>query len=399
MPIETNFPLKSSARSKAIQAWWQVFGEKENQLNSVFSESSNDQIDIAEFMDQYFNVIHRDLCWEYGPGEKKAHRLAIAPERDRQIYPLADQIVSQAPELQHFEICLNRPSTSWEDYIKWTDGRLSWRSPEGIRFTANIGEHNLIDLVFYTQTKHQDDRTYDNCFIMAETLLGEEVVSNWIGNIDLEEAQKSGIFGRIKPVQLPSNSLPVSKLKEAVANHIAQIKNALPKAPLFERADDCTWMIIKSEPKELEDYSRMDDMLVMSILELGPGISLYNGQGRFFSERFSALGETFIFVKIDGAANDVEGHLFEDRNAMQDALDVALGEAEIGGTIAGATGQRYSYIFLAVTDLGQAVPLIKAALRSGRITQRSWIMFNDHTREQEWIGIWDDSPEPLLPSV
>ena len=397
--IETQFPLKTKDRAEAIRAWWSAFAGHEDDLNAAFKGESENAIDVTAFMDEHFAPMHIDLCWEFGPGQSKSHRLAIAPEVNRAMYPLARWILSQAPECKHFEFCLNRPPSEWDIYKGYTDSRMSWKSPEGITFKAETGDFNLIDLTFYTLPQHQDDRTFDNCFIMAESLLGEDVMDQWIGAVELEESQSGGLFKRFSKPKPNEAHIPVSRLRETVAECISTVKNGLPKTPLFELAADGEWLMMKCSPKEAEDYARMDDIFVMPVFDQGPGPALYSGQRRFASTRFSACDEDFIFVKMDGSADDVKHHKFEDRGEMQDAIDAELGKAALGGSIGGATGQRYSYIFLAVTDLAKAVPIIRSTLQNGRLTRRSWIMFNEHTREQEWIGIWDDTPEPLLPAV
>jgi hypothetical protein len=62
--------------------------------------------------------------------------------------------------------------------------------------------------------------------------------------------------------------------------------------------------------------------------------------------------------------------------------------------IGGGTGRRYSYVDMAVTDLNAAIPLICETLRAGKLTKRSWLLFQDADLQSEWIGIWDDSPRP-----
>ncbi len=69
---------------------------------------------------------------------------------------------------------------------------------------------------------------------------------------------------------------------------------------------------------------------------------------------------------------------------------------QVGCFIGGGTGLKYSYIDLALTDLDKGIKLTKEILRNGNITKNSWILFYDSELENEWIGIWDDSPKPLL---
>jgi hypothetical protein len=118
-------------------------------------------------------------------------------------------------------------------------------------------------------------------------------------------------------------------------------------------------------------------------------------RGRPDSSSFSRSGERFCFVKIDGSQN-LEQMTFADREEMEIALDRVLKPARVGCVVGGGTELRYSYIDLALTDLDAAAGLVREALRAGRIPRRSWLLFNDCEWEDEWVGVWDDTPPPCL---
>jgi len=399
MSFEIKFPLKKPGIEEKIATWWQVFRENEEQLNAAFAPHADSDFDIGKFMHDNFSKISPDMSWEFGPGQTKKHVFAIAPERKRDLEPLARMIADLAPiNFKFFEICINRPLTEWDTYVQWQDGRLSWKSPKGIHFMAEKGEHDLINLVFYTKPEHQDERTYDNCYIMMESLLGEEVVRDWIGYVDLEESKAKGLFGRGK-TNFPPGTKPVSELRESIAKEIAKIKNGLVKEPLYKSSETGSWSLLQMKPAEADDYARMDDLISLIVLSDGPAQSFYSGQLRFSSKRFSAHSEDFVFVKIDGAAEDLNMDIFEGRGDIEDALAKVLVGPELGAVVGGGTGIRYSYIFLAIPDLEKAVPAIRHTLQSEGMPRRSWILFNDAHRNQEWIGIWDDSPQPVLPEI
>ena len=71
---------------------------------------------------------------------------------------------------------------------------------------------------------------------------------------------------------------------------------------------------------------------------------------------------------------------------------------QLGCTIGGGTGLRYSYIDLALTDVPRSAEIIRRVLQEGNIPKRSWLQFFDCEWRQEWIGIWDDSPPPPMPA-
>lgn len=54
----------------------------------------------------------------------------------------------------------------------------------------------------------------------------------------------------------------------------------------------------------------------------------------------------------------------------------------------------YCYINLALTNVPNAIPLIREVLHAGNVSARSWILFFDRDLQAEWIGIYPQSPPP-----
>jgi hypothetical protein len=48
----------------------------------------------------------------------------------------------------------------------------------------------------------------------------------------------------------------------------------------------------------------------------------------------------------------------------------------------------------AVTDFDVAAAALRRTLREGKIPRRTWILYFDTSLEDEWEGIWDDTPPP-----
>jgi hypothetical protein len=123
-------------------------------------------------------------------------------------------------------------------------------------------------------------------------------------------------------------------------------------------------------------------------------ISAHSG-GLFFSERFSRCGETFCYVKLDGSQGlGEEG--FADKSEIEDALDTALKPDKLGCCFGGGTGRRYSYIDLALTDVKKGIHSTRKRLQAGKVPKRSWILFFDSDLAAEWVGVYDDSPQPPM---
>jgi hypothetical protein len=96
-----------------------------------------------------------------------------------------------------------------------------------------------------------------------------------------------------------------------------------------------------------------------------------------------------VFRDIDSA--DARGRLEEMTNAT-------LAEHALGCTFGGGTGRRYAYIDLALTDVPRAIPVLRDFVRRVALSPRSWLLFFDAEYADEWVGLHERSPKPMLPS-
>lgn len=110
-------------------------------------------------------------------------------------------------------------------------------------------------------------------------------------------------------------------------------------------------------------------------------------------ESLRRFGELFCYVKLDGSV-DLSAKKFEDKAAIEDALDGALKASGTGAVVGGGTGLRYSYIDLALTDTEKGIPRVVEILRKGNVAKRAWILFFEEIYRHEWVGVWEDSPAP-----
>jgi hypothetical protein len=149
--------------------------------------------------------------------------------------------------------------------------------------------------------------------------------------------------------------------------------------------------IYRAEPDPADDYPERTD--VVTVVTRAPELfeATCNGMA-FDSEDFAQRGELFCYLKLDGAT--AEGMRFPDRDAVENAIEEALRRSDAGWLLGSATGLRYSYVDLAVTDLDRAIEALRLTLQAGGVPRRTWLLFFDTEREDEWVGMWDDSPPP-----
>ncbi len=383
----------------AVRIWWAEFERNQDNILTYFtavgkSPPQEGRFDLPHWMQENLQAIDADLMWEFGPGISKDHRLVITPEASRALRPLVRYILDQAPEFEKFEFYEYRLPENLERATQMMTHRAGWRDLSGIRFRTEIGESNRIDIVFHTPFKEPQDDQLGKLWLLTEQLLGEELAEKWVGYIDQQAAAKGGLFGLLKKPD--DHLLPLEELASDFGNRIAEIKSSLPDRPYFEIGEEQDWVMLKLTPEEQEDYDFKDDLFVAPFLSAPMFTAMHGGRRNFCPERFSNHGEAFLFLKMDGAAEDLDQETFEDRASIEDALNEAL--KSLGCMIGGGTGLRYSYIDLAVTDLKAAVPIIQRTLQAGNLTRRSWLFHHDPDHQAEWIGIWPDSPAPYMES-
>lgn len=384
------FPDPSEERERAdvlarIDAWWRAFAERSDAIDAYFKRGVD--LDIPAFMSDTLQAIDDRLCWEYGPARTKdGHRLVITPESYRQLRPLVQVLLERAPRLPRWEYYAYRLSENVEDTLRTVRGRTEVDFA-GTQVRVFQEGDSRINLEFHTPAcRHPEDDGADGAaLVAAETLVGEEVLDHWIGTITAVPFRKG-----------TSTLVPLDRVREAVDAAIAAALARLPSVPRYlvdrEGPNAPPWTSFTLNPPDLEDYPGRSDLYV-AISGHRDFWTEAHGRGIFSSRRHTRFDETFCYLKIDGAEG-LNEEKFPDRGAIEDAIDAKLRPAELGGTIGGGTGRRYSYVDLAVTEVEASLPILKQVLRAGDIPTRTWLLFFDDALTDEWVGIWDDTPPP-----
>jgi hypothetical protein len=363
----------------AMDRWWQQFGKAVPQLLATFSHQA--EFDVAEFMEQHLGPVDSRLMWEYGPPFRGGeHRLVITPESDRQLRPLLGVLLSRAPALPGWEFYPYRLPESWSEAIATVEARTEVEI-SSFRVRATRGEFNFVDLKWSFPPGTEAEDMHYVAFVASEALLGEEVVETWIGDIGIEErAEPAAALDAEDPESLPVRVQAV----------LAEIEQSLPAD-----AQSSTEMgfVYELEPEAGEDYPERLDLIVGTTHGLPELWQAAHSDFAFSSRRFSKVGETFCYVKMDGV-DDVNHGDVEARAKIEEALDALLRPSGLGSVIGGGTGRRYSYIDLALRHLDHGLSEVQAALQRAAVPERSWLLFFDAHLADEWIGIYESTPPP-----
>jgi hypothetical protein len=371
-----------------IDSWWREFQGKTGDLAALFSQKA--KWDMPEWMARHLGAVHPNLMWEFAPAVRgDGHRLVITPEAAHQLRPLVRAILARAPVIAGWEFYEYRLAEDLESAQLTVEARTGVDLGE---FKARVSRGDLqrIDLVYTSPgvADAQDSPANNAAFVATETLLGEQCLNNWVGAIEVAPPP------RAKGSNGSNGFHDLAGLKETVGAVIDSIREQLPPRPHYDWVEGAEWTMWQLQPEQADDYLEQQDLFVGKSVNQEQWTAAHSG-GVFSSERFSRCGETFCYVKFDGAEVLPEGG-FADKAEIEEALDAALKPDKLGCHIGGGTGLRYSYVDLALTDVDRGIQAARKRLQAGKAPKRSWIQFFDSDLAAEWVGVYDDTPPPPM---
>jgi hypothetical protein len=245
-----------------------------------------------------------------------------------------------------------------------------------------------LHFAFHGKNKIDETTAYETAFLTSEMLLGEKIFDCWIGSVNAASGAKKS-----KESLCESGFRSVSELPNSVLQSIEKITGQLPNNALFRRKDELQRRDFSLEPERAEDYAERFDMMAAS--SIVPDVwRAAHSEVPFDSVRFSKQGERFCYLKMDG--QDSYANSPQSRDRVAKTLDEKLTGQQLGCTTGGASGLRYSYIDLALTNVEKAIPVLKEVLLYEHMPVRSWLLFFDVEWNREWVAMFPDSPPPPM---
>ena len=379
-----------------IDAWWREFTVKAADLDAHFSRGLD--FDIPKWMEAHLQCINSHLMWEYGRALRgPGHRLVITPESRHELRPLTDSILASAPQLDGWEFYDERLPEDVESATQMVKARVGGDIND-YQVRVSRGQYNTVDLCYVAPSiRDKEDRDARNAaFIATETLLGEHCLNPWIGAVEVEPTVKPKGLGKLFGGRHNSGrEIPLDRLRDTATSLVGSIQDQLPAKPYHDRMNGIDWLLFELKPEDREDYPAQSDLFIATCQDE----ELWNTARRghlFYSKRFSAYGETFLYIKLDRFEVPREMTL-EQRGQIEDQLMQILPRNDLGSHLGAGTGLRYFYIYLALTDVEHGVRMIRELLQRCEVPMRSWIQFFDADLEAEWVGVYDDTPPPPMP--
>jgi hypothetical protein len=377
-------PAEEAERQRilsAIDDWWSAFAARCGDILALFT--GQQEWDLTSWMHDTLQAINPHLMWEFGPGLEHGHRLVITPEYRFGLSPLVEEILGRAPELEDWSFFGHRLAEPCEHALAAVEARTGVPSAAtGLKWApGQFGMTNIAVEFPKAFLRENEDLALHHAFVFVETLLGEEALNIWTGQLSVQKKS----WGGKRLAALPK------AIQEAWRVRVSGLRDT----PFLEAdPEEATWVTFKGEPAQADDFPAQQDLFVGLTMAEDVWSNAHSGW-RFDSVRHSRVGEVFCYLKMDGS-EELDGTAFGDRAEIEDALNDRLRPASLGCVLGGGTGLRYSYVDFALMNVEQAVKAIRDLLQQGNLSRRSWLLFHDTDWRYEWIGIWDDSPRPFL---
>lgn len=315
--------------------------------------------------------------------------LVMTPRGERGLRPLAAAVVARANEGEGIRFASHRPAESFGQMREVV--RRHGYELDNAQARAGFSRGHLLEVVVYGAgfggTK--DDAASFAAERALELLLGERVLDDWIGRVDVEPLPRGGLLKVLQRDGGPSFSL--AELPLAVAAAVEGLSGELPDLTKLCASRD-GWVLFEAEPEAAADYRAQDDIaLAGSAL---PEMARCFLEGAPFSSlRFVRGGLSIAYLKIDTHGTPFEQRVNE-RVRLEDELAQQLSTQKLGAVVGNGLGLRYVYIDLALAPGTPALHAVCDVAQRAGVSRRSWIEFCDSDLSNEWLGVWPDSPPP-----
>jgi hypothetical protein len=382
MPNDAQSLREREATVERVSAFWDEFARRLPQIESALDGQPSQVFDLPAWMNERIAAIHPRLRWEFGQ-DLGGRYLVITPEMAHHLRPMTETVIRRAPEIPDWSFRQFRAPHEPEDIPPLVRARTS-QLMGSTTVQAKIGHHRRIDFVFQSLLAASNEAgALEVARAAADYLLGEDIVQRWAGHIDIVGMSHS----------LVHSFVPLARVRSQVLELISTILTDLPDRPYW-KMPALAQVESKFRPERRDEYGNQDDAMFGTTVI--PELREAGFKPGFCSCRFSRQGETFCYLKFDASDVDLEER-YKRKKIIEEAMDAQLREEGIGAVVGTATGRKYLYFDLAVSDVVKTLELARRRLLALELLPtRSWLLFYDAELAGEYIGLRSATPRPPL---
>lgn len=366
--------VRFGPRTKAEQKEFEVFARG---VEALLAEAAKRARSVAWWQKQVA-ALSSGLSVEVDEG-------LVLRARERAFWPLADYIAERSPA----PLAIRAGRSRWP--LERALAALGGQRERFARATLRAGfsRGHLLEVVVNLPGAVGNDDELGAAENLVWDLLGERLANDWVGAVKVAPAPRGGAL-QVLETKRESN-FPLRELPAAVDAAIAGVYGGLPEVPLFAQKDSDEWTMFELEPDVAADFADEDD-LVMATTCVPELLKSRLSKQPFSSLRFSRVGELFFHLKYESDGSPEQR--LRARRVLEDELDQALIEAQLGRVVGAGLGVRYAYVLLALVHAERAVALAAEVARRLVPSNRAWLIPLDSDLGREWGGVWFDSPVP-----
>lgn len=392
---------RKQQKLSAIESFWAAFADNTGSLLSRFKSAASGEVDsVTAWIHEHLRKVDDRLRLEVGVEPEGRLKLSITPDRRIELRPLTETILEMAPDLPGWAYSGYREPVFPEllhSSFKTKTGRLI---PDDLRFYMGSTYRNDVSLHFGSSSFIEDNKEHDLtlCRVLVDLVMGEEMTQKWLGELTTGNGEDRK-FHQFGSTEMQSARDLIEDLKTQFQFVRNEIINLNP-SELFLRSayDQSQWhpLTFDDEPRKLD--RRHWASLAPRLARAAADSILHRQQ--FYSCRHSNFAEVFCFIKTESrrfnlfpffTANAQTGH----PSFFEKEVDGALRAAGCGAVIGGSFGPQYDFVDLALTDVAQAVPILKETCARQALGPRTWLLFYDSHYKDEWVGLHHERRIPF----
>ena len=186
---------------RKIHKFWNWFHEHVSEIANLLDAGKSDA--LAHAFRPQIDRLHPDLDWEVGPGKSKGYMLTISSKSNRKLRQETERIVASAPQDLDWEFYASiQPRAPHREVKVRHQGQTLRINTEGWRFFSeeDPGRGKIHIVIVDKQLPLlPKEAAFHAVFIMLDALLGEDIVEQWIGAIEVGKADDS--YETLRPIQ------------------------------------------------------------------------------------------------------------------------------------------------------------------------------------------------------
>lgn len=173
--------MSDEARTDIITEFWAWFLSYRDQIGSA---TLPDGLHLDEIV-EHIGRIEPGLAVEISGREDGVKEMAVSADGVRELFPIVEQIVSQAPSMEGWEVIAFRQPVKGDFSLQCDDLELR---PSALHFQP-IEEDGALDIIVYGQGFSDRDRDQLSYYglIMMDNLLGEYDCVTQVRHYDFQE--------------------------------------------------------------------------------------------------------------------------------------------------------------------------------------------------------------------